>query len=510
MTPPSPPPRLALRGITKRYPGVVANDDVSLAVMPGEVHALLGENGAGKSTLMKVVYGLVRPDSGDILWHGRPVAVASPAAARALGVGMVFQHFNLFESLTVTENVALGLGIAGGRALAARIAETADRYGLAVHPQRHVHALSVGERQRVEIVRCLLQDAELLILDEPTSVLTPQESERLFETVRRFAAEGRSVLFISHKLAEIRTHCDVATVLRGGRVVAACRPREQTPARLAEMMVGRTVAAPIARAHAPTATPLFVVDGLSLPPDAPFGVALDGIGFALKGGEILGIAGVAGNGQTELLSALSGERTAAEPGAVVIAGTPAGRLGAAARRRLGLAFVPEERIDRGTVAEMSLADNLLLTAAGGGLVRHGIVRHAAVRRAADAVIARFGVACRGADAPARTLSGGNLQKFIVGREVAPVPRVLIAAHPTWGVDVAASAAIRQAILDLAAGGAAVVVVSEDLDELFEVADRIAVLHRGRLSAPLPAATATVADIGLLMGGHDAPADSDAA
>ncbi|MGE0745409.1 MAG: ABC transporter ATP-binding protein [Rhodospirillales bacterium] len=507
---PSPPPRLALRGITKRYPGVVANDDVSLAVMPGEVHALLGENGAGKSTLMKVVYGLARPDAGDILWHGRPVAVASPAAARALGIGMVFQHFNLFDSLTVTENVALGLGVAGGRALAARIAATADRYGLAVHPQRHVHALSVGERQRVEIVRCLLQDAELLILDEPTSVLTPQESDRLFDTVARFAAEGRSVLFISHKLAEIRTHCDVATVLRGGRVVAACRPREETPARLAEMMVGRNVAAPTARAHATTPEPLFVVRGLSLPPDAPFGVALDAIGFALKGGEILGIAGVAGNGQTELLSALSGERTAAGADAVVIAGTPAGRLGAAARRRLGLAFVPEERIDRGAVAEMALADNMLLTAAGGGLVRWGIVRHAAVRRAAAAVIDRFGVVCRGPDAAARTLSGGNLQKFIVGREVAPSPRVLIAAHPTWGVDVAASAAIRQAILDLAAGGAAVVVVSEDLDELFEIAGRIAVLHRGRLSPPLSTATATIAEIGLLMGGHDDAADADAA
>jgi simple sugar transport system ATP-binding protein len=495
-------PRLALTGISKQYPSVRANDGVDLVVAPGEIHAVLGENGAGKSTLMKIIYGSVRPDAGEIRWEGDLVEIASPAQARKLGIGMVFQHFSLFETLTVGENIALALDEPFDlAALAKRIRDVSAEYGLDIDPQRHVHSLTVGERQRVEIVRCLLQHPRLLIMDEPTSVLTPQAVRKLFDTLRRLAAQGCSVLYISHKLDEIRELCDTATVMRGGRVTGHVKPGEQTNESLAQLMVGHALPDYTRRAHAPGEV-LLSVKGLSAASDDPFGTSLENVTFDVHSGEIFGIAGVSGNGQAELLAALSGEkRMAAEPSAVTICGKRAGRLAAGARRRLGFAFVPEERLGRGAVPAMSLADNALLTAhRQPGMVRHGWIATRAMRAFATRCIEAFDVRCGGPDALAQSLSGGNLQKYIVGREVLQAPKVLVVAQPTWGVDVGASAFIRQQLLDLSAKGVAVLVISEELDELFDICDRIAVLARGRLSPARKAGETNAEEIGLWMAG----------
>jgi simple sugar transport system ATP-binding protein len=495
-------PRLALEGISKQYPSVRANDDVHLTVAPGEIHAVLGENGAGKSTLMKIIYGSVRPDAGEIRWEGDLVDIASPAHARKLGIGMVFQHFSLFETLTVGENIALALDEPFDlAALGKRIREVSAEYGLDIDPQRHVHSLTVGERQRVEIVRCLLQHPRLLIMDEPTSVLTPQAVRKLFETLKRLAAQGCSVLYISHKLDEIQALCDTATVMRAGRVTGHVRPREETHASLAQLMVGHALPDYTRRAHAPGELRLSV-KALSALSDDPFGTSLENVTFDVHAGEIFGIAGVSGNGQAELLAALSGEkRCTDEPDAVTICGKRAARLSAAARRRLGFAFVPEERLGRGAVPAMSLAENALLTAhRQPGMVRHGWIGARAMRAFASRCIEAFDVRCGGPDALAQSLSGGNLQKFIVGRELLQAPKVLVVAQPTWGVDVGASAFIRQQLLDLSAKGVAVLVISEELDELFDICDRIAVLARGRLSPVRKTGETNAEEIGLWMAG----------
>ncbi len=498
----APVPRLELSGITKHFPAVVANDGIDLTVMPGEIHAVLGENGAGKSTLVKIVYGVVRPDAGTIRWNGEALVIDSPAKARALGIGMVFQQFSLFETLTVAENIALALDKSrGGRDLDTRIRETSAQYGLALDPRRHIHTLSVGERQRVEIVRCLLQTPELLIMDEPTSVLTPAAIGTLFGTLRRLADEGCSILYISHKLDEIRALCDRATVLRAGKVTGNCDPRRQSSADLARLMIGHDLPHPQHRAAAARGDGLLEVRNLSLAAEDPFGTDLSGVDLRVGGGEIVGIAGISGNGQKELIAALAGERLVDAADAIVVNGIPAGRLDAAARRALGLCYVPEERDGHGAVPEMSLEANALLTAYGQQLVtRRGLIRQRAVRAFAQATIAKFDVRTAGPEAAARSLSGGNLQKFIVGREILQAPRVMIAAQPTWGVDIGASAEIRQALIDLRDAGVAVLLVSEELEELFEVCDKVAVMTQGRLS-PVKAITETDAEeLGLLMGG----------
>ncbi|HEY7901875.1 MAG TPA: ABC transporter ATP-binding protein [Casimicrobiaceae bacterium] len=496
-------PRLALSGVTKRYPGVVANDAVDLTVRPGEIHAVLGENGAGKSTLMRIIYGIVRPDAGAMRWEGEPVTIDNPTRARKLGIGMVFQHFSLFESLRVVDNIALGEdGPASGAALSASVRGISHAYGLPLDPARYVHTMSVGERQRVEIVRCLLQSPKLLIMDEPTSVLTPQAVERLFATLRALAAEGMSILYISHKLEEIRTLCDRATILRDGRVTGECDPRQESAASLARMMIGSDLPKPRHRAATPGA-PMLGVRALDLAADDPFGTPLADVSFEVRRGEIVGIAGISGNGQRELLAALAGER-AVRADAIVIDGMPLGGAGVAERRRHGLAYVPEERLGCGAVPELSLADNALLTGADYGLVHHGFVDHDATIACAQRAVTAFGVKAQGPRTLAATLSGGNLQKFILAREVQKAPKVLIAAQPTWGVDIGATAEIRQALIDLRDAGAAVLVVSEDLDELFEIADRIGVIARGRLSPPVSVAATDAAHIGVLMAG-DAPA-----
>lgn len=472
--------------------------------MPGEIHALLGENGAGKSTLMKILYGVVQADSGEILWEGERVRIDNPAAARRLGIGMVFQHFSLFETLSVVENIALGLASREPLAkLTDRIAQISSRYGLVVLPHRLVHTLSVGERQRVEIVRCLLQQPRLLIMDEPTSVLAPQAVERLFDTLRMIAAEGCSILYISHKLDEIRALCHRATVLRAGRVSAQCLPAQQSRAAIAQMMIGREL---LALDHRPAQSRSDVrlsINALSMPAAHPFGVALKEVNLALHAGEIVGIAGVSGNGQRELVELISGERQAADARMVCLNGMPIGRLSVGRRRAAGLACVVEERMGRGAVPSMTLAENALLTARR-GLLRGALIDSRATASFARRCIERFAVKCRNELAQASSLSGGNLQRFIVGREILQEPRVLIVAQPTWGVDVGAARFIRQALIDLSDSGCAILVISEDLDELFEVADRLAVLSNGRLSEPRPVQEQSAASLGGLMGGSDLP------
>lgn len=500
------PARLELVGITKSFAGLRANDDVALSVAPGEIHALLGENGAGKSTLVKIIYGVQRADAGQMLWEGHEVEVPHPRAARRLGIGMVFQHFSLFDGLSVIENLALGLdGAVDGPALRAQVVATLDAYSLPLDPERPVHTLSVGERQRIEIVRCLLQRPRLLIMDEPTSVLTPQEVERLFALLRQLGSEGCSILYISHKLEEIRALCHRATILRGGRVVARCDPRRETARRLAELMIGSELASVRRRAAPGQGRARLLVEGLAASPGAP-GLPLRDVSFTVASGEILGIAGVAGNGQAELLLALSGEVSARSPEMIRLDGRPVGREGPGARRRLGLACVPEERNGHAAVPDLTLAENAILTARQRvGLARWGFLRVRAARAYAAAIVERFGVKARGPGARAGSLSGGNLQKFIMGREIGQRPEVLVVSQPTWGVDAGAAALIHRALLDLAAQGSALVIVSQNLDELLLLCDRLAVLNEGRLSPARPTAGITVEEIGLLMGGvHGGP------
>ena len=491
--------RLQLTGITKRYPGVVANQNVSLTVAPGEVHAVLGENGAGKSTLMKIIYGSVKPDEGAVLFNGRPVHVRNPQEARALGISMVFQHFSLFDTLTVAENVWLGLDKSLTLAeVSANIDVTASQYGLDIDPKRPVHTLSVGEMQRVEIIRALLTHPQLLILDEPTSVLTPQAVEKLFVVLKKLASEGCSILYISHKLHEIRELCTACTVLRGGQVTGVCNPQKESNASLSRLMIGAEPPALNVRALNAGAAVL-EVKGLSLKSEDPFGTHLQDIAMTVRAGEVVGIAGVSGNGQSELLYALSGEDTHAPLGSVRVGGQDASRLSPGRRRALGLHFVPEERLGRGAVPTLSLSHNLLLSrrdAVGAG----GWLKLGALKAQAADIIRRYNVKANGPDAAAKSLSGGNLQKFIVGREIEAKPKLLIVSQPTWGVDVGASAQIRGEILALRDAGCAVLVVSEELDELFEISDRLHVIAKGRLSPSMDRADATIERIGEWMSG----------
>ncbi len=491
--------RLELTGITKQYPAVRAVDGVSLQVAPGEIHAVLGENGAGKSSLMKVIYGAVQADAGEMRFDGQPVRVASPAQARSLGISMVYQHFSLFDTLTAAENVWLGLD-AGSTLpqVTARITEVASTYGLDVDPARPVHSLSVGEKQRVEIVRALLTQPQLLILDEPTSVLTPQAVDKLFVTLRRLAAAGCSILYISHKLDEIRTLCHRCTVLRGGRVTGVVRPADESNASLSRLMIGSDT--PALRPRTATqGNTVLAVQSLSLPRQDPFGTDLQGITFELRAGEVLGVAGVSGNGQQELLAALSGEDPRAAPGSIRLRGQDIAGAGPRQRRALGLHFVPEERLGRGAVPGLSLAQNTLLTRTE-AVSRAGWVAPARVRALADRLIARFKVKAGGSQVNASSLSGGNLQKFIVGREIDANPALLIVAQPTWGVDVGAAALIRDELLALRDAGCALLVVSEELDELFQLSDRLIVIAQGRVSPALPVAQASLDTIGQWMSG----------
>jgi general nucleoside transport system ATP-binding protein len=500
--------RLELTGISKAYPAVKANDGVNLRVEPGEIHAVLGENGAGKSTLMKIIYGAAQPDEGEIRWNGQPVRIASPAHARSLGISMVYQHFSLFDTLTAAENVWLGLDRSETlENITQRIRSVSTQYGLEVDPLRRVHTLSVGERQRVEIVRALMTQPQLLILDEPTSVLTPQAVDRLFETLRRLARDGCAILYISHKLDEIRALCDRCTVMRGGRVTGEVRPADETNESLSRLMLGSE---PPGLTHRPVSLGAVALEvaGLSLSSvesgaSGPSGAAqparLQDIRLQVRAGEILGIAGVSGNGQQELLALLSGEDRRAAADTIRLEGAAVGGTSPAHRRSRGLHMVPEERLGRGAVPSMSLSHNTLLTR-WESVSPRGWLRLKDLERRAASIIDRFRVKASGPQAAARSLSGGNLQKFIMGREIDAKPRVLIVSQPTWGVDVGAAALIRAELIALREAGAAVLVVSEELDELFEISDRLMVIAQGRLSPSIPVADATRERIGQWMSG----------
>jgi len=494
--------RIELRGITKSFPGVLANDDVSFKITPGQIHALLGENGAGKSTLVKMIYGIMQPDAGEILWEGKSVSVTNPKAARKMGVGMVFQHFSLFEAMTVLENIALGMDASISQfELENKIHEVMDIYGLKLDPHRIVSTLSVGERQRIEIVRALLVEPQLLIMDEPTSVLTPQEVEQLFKTLRKLSSTGCSILYISHKLHEIKELCDEATILRGGKVVGECDPREETSKSMAEMMIGSNLKQISKMADRKFGTEKFTVNNLSQAGEGDFGVELNDISFSVQSGGIFGIAGVAGNGQNELLLALSGELSVPDGNTIRLDDNPIGNLNTLQRRKVGLCAVPEERNGHGAVPEFSLTENSILTARGRmGLASNGFINNSNAASYTDAVISAFAVKTTGAASAASSLSGGNLQKFVVGREIMQQPDVLIVSQPTWGVDAGAAAAIHQALIDLAANGSSIIVISQDLDELLALCDEMAVINEGRLSKTLKIGEASIDEIGLLMGG----------
>jgi len=500
-------PRLELKGITKQYPGVLANNNVDLKIMPGEIHALLGENGAGKSTLVKFIYGVQKADSGTLHWEGQEMVVANPNAARKLGIGMVFQHFSLFDAMTVEENIAIGISpeLAQGD-LARKITEVSQQYGLPLDPKRYVYTLSVGERQRIEVVRCLLQNPRLLIMDEPTSVLTPQEVQELFKTLRRLSEEGVSILYISHKLQEIKELCHTATIMRMGEVVADCIPENETPRSMAEMMMGANLVSPERPDKQAPGEPQLIVRSLSIDSPHQHGVDLKDVSFEVRAGEVLGIAGIAGNGQRELMEVLSGEVLVASSDLVQIGSTDVGRSGPIDRRNAGMGFVPEERLGHGTVPEMSLWENAFLSGAHPlNLLNNGFIKVAEATEYAGNIVKDFNVKTPGVDNAANSLSGGNLQKFIFGREILQSPGVIVALQPTWGVDAGSAAAIRQSLIDLAKNGAAVLVISQDLEELFEVSDRMAVICEGELSESHAASDITVDEIGLLMAGINSAA-----
>ncbi len=498
-------PFVELRGIVKTFPGVVANAGIDLAIAPGEVLALLGENGAGKSTLMNILAGLYRPDAGTIRFGGERVELRSPREAIARGIGMVHQNFRLIDSFTVTENVLVGWHeprfVLNARADAARVEHMSFEHGLGVDPQARVWQLSVGERQRVEILKMLYRDARVLILDEPTSVLTPREVELLFVAIRRIATDGRSVIFISHKLDEVLAIADRIVVLRAGRVAGETAPATTTPRELAQLMVGHEVEA---EPHpAVEVGPVALeVDGVSAIGDRGH-VALRSATLRVRRGEIVGVAGVSGNGQRELAEVIAGLRPASA-GRIILDGDDITALAPRQRWSRGLAYIPENRLGEGLVPGFSLTDNAALRDYQVPPIAQGpFFRRREARAKAAAIVDRFQVQTADLETPARHLSGGNQQRLLVGRETWARPLVLVAVHPTRGLDIDATASVHRTFFELRAAGMAILLISESLDELFAVSDRVAVLHRGQVAGERPAATATREEIGLLMAGGSA-------
>lgn len=491
-----------LKEITKTFSGVVANDHVNLELRRGEIHALLGENAAGKTTLMNILYGLYRPDSGEIVVRGKPVFLSSPRDAIELGIGMIHQHFMLVPSLTVAENVVLGLqkqvALVNLEQAERRINELSSRYELKVDPKAKVWQLSVGEQQRVEIIKALYRDAEILIMDEPTAVLTPQETKELFATLRRMAGEGRTVVFISHKLEEVTEISDRITVLRQGRNVATVNSREKDHRQLARMMVGRDVLFSLTKETTkPGARTVVEVEGLMVKNDSAL-MAVNSISFSIRAGEILGMAGVSGNGQRELAEALAGLRRA-ESGRVLLTGKDITKFSARELTESGVSYIPEDRTTTGLVMDLTVSECLSLKAYHE--FTHGVLLDEnAIESYSQKLISEFDIRTPGGKVPARTLSGGNLQKLILARELARQPVFLIASQPTRGLDVGATEYIRKKLLDQRLGGTAILLISEDLEEVLELSDRVAVMFEGQLMGVVPSEKADLEALGLMMAG----------
>jgi general nucleoside transport system ATP-binding protein len=497
-------PLLEMRDISKRFPGVLANDAIDFEVRAGEVHALLGENGAGKSTLMKILYGMQQPDSGEIRIDGVPTLLRTPADAIAQGIGMVHQHFMLVPTLTVAQNVALGLRsskrfVADIDAVKVRLQALSDDYGLTIDPDAFVWQLAVGERQRVEILKALYRNARLLVLDEPTAVLTPSEVDTFFATLRRLAADGLGIVFISHKLHEVIALSHRCTVLRDGKVSGGVETANATRESLAALMVGRDVTFAPARAHTAVGPERLRLAGLRVRGDR--GVdAVHEATLTVHGGEIVGIAGVSGNGQREFAEALAGLRRPSS-GTIHIDGRVSRSVSPAAVRSMGVAYVPEERMRDGAIGAFSVSENLLLIDhARAPFARRGFLRRAAVRTHSQRLVDDYAVKTPSLDTATGSLSGGNIQKMIIARELSNTPGVLVVAQPTRGVDIGAAEYIHGRIMQARAGGAAIIVISEDLDELLALVDRVAVMFDGRIIDVLDRADATVERLGLLMGG----------
>jgi simple sugar transport system ATP-binding protein len=497
--------RLDLKGITKRFPGVVANDGMTFDVSGGEIHALLGENGAGKTTLMNILYGLYHADEGEILVDGRPVRFESPGDAIAAGLGMVHQHFMLIPVFTVTENIILGvepteaLGLLDRREARERVEDISRRYGLAVPPDRIIEELPVGVQQRVEILKALYREAEILILDEPTAVLTPQETEELFTVMRGLREAGKGIIFITHKLKEVLAVADRITVVRRGKVVGEADPATASDDELAAMMVGRAVQLTVSKTPAKPGTPVLEVEGLKAL-DERGHVAVDGVSFQVRAGEIVCVAGVQGNGQTELAEALTGLRTPVE-GVIRLEGRDITKADANHVLDAGVGHVPEDRLRDGLVVDFSIADNMVLDTYDKPPFARGFVRNdQAVLKAAEERAREFDVRTPSVQQLASTLSGGNQQKVIVAREFSRPISLLVASQPTRGLDVGSIEYIHSRIVNKRDEGTAVLIVSPELDEVLALADRILVMYRGRIVGDVPAAEATREGIGLLMAG----------
>ena len=492
-----------MRGITKRFPGVLANADVNFDVRAGEIHALLGENGAGKSTLMKALYGLYQPDAGEILLDGKPVMLDSPAIALQHGIGMIHQHFMLVQTLTVTENIALGMEAAYTKVdlvgVRRQLIELSEIYGLKIDPDAYIWQLSVGEQQRVEIVKALYRGGAIVILDEPTAVLTPQEVSELFVTLKRMREQGHALIFISHKLHEVQDLSDRITVMRDGRVVDTIPNDGVDRPTLARMMVGREVQLQPDRPDTEVGEARLVVRDLCALNDRGL-PALDNVSFDVYSGEIVGIAGVSGNGQRELAEVIYGLR-AATSGEILLDNQPIHDLSVSARLARGLAFIPEERMKHGIIGNFSVGENAILQEhANLPFANRSLFNFTAIARHTAELITRFNIKTPSQDTSIKNLSGGNIQKLILGRELSRQPRILIAAQPTRGVDISATEQIRHILMEERSNNAAILLISEDLDEILALSDRIIVFFEGRIMQKLSREEANVESLGLLMAG----------
>ena len=495
---------IILRGqnLTKVFGEFKANDNVNFSIAKGEIHALLGENGAGKSTFVKIIYGLLKPDSGQIYWKNKVIDINGPKHARDLGIGMVFQHFSLFDSLTVLENISLAISDSEVTAdLEKRIEKLSSEYGLKIDPHSRVFNLSVGEQQRVEIIRCLLQDPELLIMDEPTSVLTPQEIAKLFEVLEKLSNNGCSILFITHKLEEVRKLTTKASILRRGVNVATVNTKDHTAKSFSQMMVGHEIDDNNPKNRKINKENNLRINSLSRPSESQFSVSLKNIDIEISGGEILGIAGIAGNGQYELMEALTGEYLVNDKDTIMFNNKDLSFMKPNERRKHGLSFIPEERIGHATISSFRLSDNFYLTDyINKDSSKLGIVNNQFNKTNAENIVKNYDVRIPYENPTASSLSGGNLQKFIVGREISRAPKLLIASQPTWGVDIGAALEIRKQIINIAENGALVILISQDIDEIFMISDVISVIYDGNLSKQFKKNKISIEQVGLLMGG----------